>query len=224
MPVLRAGYRSLAAVLCCLVLGTTCPGLWAQAPNASRKLVISILSGEGALNDVRQRTAREPIVQVEDENHKPVAGAAVVFLLPNSGPGGTFAGGAQSFSTMTDAAGRAAAQGLRPNNIAGSYNIHVTVHYQGSTAETSIHQQNVSAGQSSANQSSESEASTSAHVAHVLSLKAILIIVGAAAAAGTVAGIVATRGSNATVITPGTPSVGAPTGSVSIRIPLGSHH
>ncbi len=66
-----------------------------QAP-APAKLNIVIVEGEGAINNIRQRTAREPIVQVEDENHRPVAGAAVLFLLPENGPGGTFANGARS--------------------------------------------------------------------------------------------------------------------------------
>ena len=60
-----------------------------QAPApAPAKLNIVIVEGEGAINNIRQRTAREPIVQVEDENHRPVAGAAVLFLLPENGPGG----------------------------------------------------------------------------------------------------------------------------------------
>ena len=42
------------------------------------------------------------MVQVTDENRKPVAGAAVVFLLPNQGAGGTFANGARSLTTLTD--------------------------------------------------------------------------------------------------------------------------
>ena len=58
-----------------------------QAP-APAKLNIVIVEGEGAINNIRQRTAREPIVQVEDENRRPVAGAAVLFLLPEDGPGG----------------------------------------------------------------------------------------------------------------------------------------
>jgi len=33
------------------------------------KLFITLIDGEGALNDIRTRTAREPIVEVDDENH-----------------------------------------------------------------------------------------------------------------------------------------------------------
>jgi len=110
-----------AAMICILgqLIALGGPAAQAQAANSAPTLVISILDGEGALNDIRQRTAREPIIEVEDENHKPIAGAVVLFALPTSGPSGTFAAGAQTFSTVTDSAGRAVAHGLRPNSISG---------------------------------------------------------------------------------------------------------
>ena len=202
---------SLAAL--CLLFVAHCPVMRAQATNGAPALVITILEGEGALNDSRQRTAREPIIEVRDENHKPIAGAVVLFTLPGSGPGGSFAEGAQTFSTVTDSAGRAVAHGLRPNTVSGSYDIHVKVSFNDSTAETNIHQQNVS-GQSTATQ----------HVARGLSAKTIVILVVAAAAAGTVAGILATNGGgSSTVITAGTPTVGAPSAVGGIRISLHGH-
>ena len=61
-------------------------------------LQIVILDGEGALNNIQARTAREPIVQVQDHNHKPVAGASVLFAIHggSEGAAGTFANGATS--------------------------------------------------------------------------------------------------------------------------------
>jgi len=216
MKAMHAGCRTLMGAVFCLLAVPAGPTIWAQTASPAPKLVISILEGEGALNDIRQRTAREPIVQVEDENHKPIAGAAVVFLLPGTGPSGTFADGTQMFSTVTDAMGKAYAQGLRPNSTPGSYDIQVKVNYQGSTAQTTIHQRNVS-GQSS------SSSTETTHVAHALSMKSILIIAGTAVAAGTVAAIVATQGGSSTTITPGTPTVGAPTATVRLRFSLGRH-
>ena len=197
----------IVAIFCAVFLSK--PSLVrGQATNAAPALIITILDGEGALNDIRQRTAREPIVEVQDENHKPIAGAAVLFALPGSGPSGAFADGAQTFSTVTDSAGRAVAHGLRPNGISGSYNIHVQVSFNGSTVNTTIHQQNVS-GQSSVAQ----------HATHALSAKAIVLIVVAAAAAGTVAGVLATNGgSSSTVITPGPPTVGPPAAGIRIQL------
>jgi hypothetical protein len=176
--------------------------LAAQAP-APAKLNILIVEGDGAINNVRQRTAREAIVQVEDENHRPVAGAAVLFLLPGSGPSGTFAGGGRSLMATTDSKGQAVARGLRVNNVSGKFQISVEASYQGVTATTTITQANA--------------VITAAAVGGVSGkLIAILAAVGGAAAVGAV---VATRGSGTsatappatvTTLTPGTPTVGRP--------------
>ena len=91
--------RSLCFLLAgCLALPLP-PALSAQEP--AHKLNLLIVEGDGAINNIRQRTAREPIVQVEDENHRPVAGAAVLFLLPSRGAGGTFADGSHSLTVVS---------------------------------------------------------------------------------------------------------------------------
>ena len=44
--------------------------LWIPATaQVAPMLNLVVLEGEGATNNIRQRTAREPIVQVQDENH-----------------------------------------------------------------------------------------------------------------------------------------------------------
>lgn len=171
----------------------------AGAQQAQPKLNIVILEGEGAINNVRQRLAREPIVQVQDENNRPVSGALVTFLLPESGPGGTFPGGARSLTVTTDAQGRAVAKGLRTNDAPGKFQIQVTATYAGATATATITQSNI-LGAAAAGISGK--------------LLAILAIAGGAVAAGVVA---ATRGGNGgpapsppIVISPGPPSVGPP--------------
>lgn len=219
-------YRALIVALVSVV--PVCAGrdLQAQVQTqaAAPQLIITILDGEGALNDIRQRTAREPIVEVQDQNHKPISEAAVLFLLPSSGPSGTFAGGNLSFATQTDALGHAVAQGLRPNNVSGSYDIRVQVSYQGKTAEIKIHQTNVSgASSSSSNSASVGGSSPMAHATKGISLKVVLISVGVAAAAGITAGILATRGGNATVITAGTPTLGPPAATFQLHIPFHRH-
>ncbi len=170
------------------------------------KINLVIVEGEGAINNVRQRTARAPIVQVEDENHKPIAGAAVVFTLPSQGAGGTFAGGAQTLTITTDAQGRAVARGFRPNSTTGNYQIRVSTAFNGQTASTVISQSNVLAGGAAATAGAG------------ISAKLIAVIaVGAAAVAGGV--VAATRGGGtpastvpaATVtISPGSGTVGPP--------------
>ncbi len=179
------------------------PALRAQEA-AGPKLKVIILEGEGAINNIHQRTAREPIIQVQDENNRPVAGALVLFTLPENGAGGTFASGSKTYMTTTDAQGKAVAHGLKPNKTEGSYQIALTVTYQSLKATAVISQSNV--------------AGVAAAAAGGVSGKliAILAIAGAAAAGGIIA---ATRGGSSTPSTPppppptlsaGTPTVGPP--------------
>ena len=183
-----------------LLLGA---GLMAQAP----VLNIVVVEGEGAINNIRQRTAREPIVEVQDENHRPVAGAAVVFSLPTQGAGGQFAGGAHSLTVITDAQGRAVARGLQPNGIKGQFQIHVNASINGRTGSTNITQTNAVGGGAGAGASGGMSGK----------LIAILAVVGAAAVAGGVYAATHSGGGNntstitsPTTITPGTGTVGAP--------------
>ena len=113
-----------------------------QATPPADTLKVEILDGEGALNNIKLRTAREPIVQVTDENHKPVAGAAVLFALPNDGPGGTFLDGSRTITVTTDENGRAVARGLRPNSHTGQFEIRVTANFQGQIGHALVHQTN----------------------------------------------------------------------------------
>jgi len=203
-PVLR---RLLVVVLSIAVAS---PPLWARAQQqaAPKKLKIVILEGEGAINNIRQRTAREPIVQVVDENNRPVAGATVMFLLPESGPGGTFPNGARSLVVTTDSQGKAVAKGFRANAETGKFQIQVEATYRDLVAQTTINQANAVL-----------TAGAAAGAAGGISGKviAILAIAGAAVAGGVIA---ATSGGNGgggttppvqrTIITPGTPSVQPP--------------
>ena len=75
-----------SAFMSCLLLTNLAAARPVDQPQDAPKLIINIVEGEGALNNIKQRVNREPIVQVEDENHKPIAGAAVVFFLPTSPP------------------------------------------------------------------------------------------------------------------------------------------
>ncbi|HWB95913.1 MAG TPA: hypothetical protein VG672_04405 [Bryobacteraceae bacterium] len=176
---------------------------WAQNAEAPHQLNLVIVESEGAINNIRQRTSREAIIQVEDENHKPVAGAAVTFLLPTDGPGGTF-NGSRSLTVMTDSQGRAVARGFQPNNAVGKFQIQVKASFQGLTGSTVINQSNVLPA-----------AAAAAGGIGVGKILAIIAIAGAAAAGGAVAATRGGGGNNtparpAAVITAGTAVVGAP--------------
>ncbi len=185
-----------------------CPDLVRAAPalaqvSAPAKLNIVIVEGDGAINNVRQRLARETIVQVEDENRRPVAGAAVIFLLPENGASGLWANGTRTLQVMTDSQGRAVAKGMRPNDVSGKFQIQVEATYQGVSATNTVTQVNaVITGAAAGGGGGLSTGK----------LIAILAIAGGAAAGGIIA---ATRAGGTSTpasvtITPGAPTVGAP--------------
>jgi hypothetical protein len=165
----------------------------AQAP--PQTLNITIVEGEGAVNNIKGRVNREPVIQVEDENHRPVAGAAVVFFLPNQGPGGVFRNGTKTLAVTTDVQGRATAAGIQRNDISGQMQIRVTASFAGQTASAVITQTNLAGGRAGL--------STTAKV-----------LIGVGLAGGAVAGAVAaTRGgggSSSTTAPPITITAGAP--------------
>jgi hypothetical protein len=112
------------------------------AQDSSSQLRIVVLEGEGAINNISQRRARNPVVQVLDQNNMPVSGAVVTFLLPETGPGGEFSGGVQSLAIVTDSKGQAMGRGLVPNRSAGQFQIRVVASYQGQTNNAAINQTN----------------------------------------------------------------------------------
>lgn len=167
------------------------------------ELRIVIVEGDGTINNIRQRVNVEPVIEVRDQNNKLVEGAAVVFFLPAQGPGGTFSNGTKTLTTSTDRMGRAAARGIRPNNQTGRFDIRVTASHEGATASATITQTNISG-------------STPGGGGMGVGTKAwiILAICGAAVAGAVLAathkGSSSSSGPPPIVITPGTPTVGAP--------------
>ena len=87
---------------------------------------IVAVQGEGAINNIRAKTATQPVVEVRDDQDKPIPGAEVVFQLPAAGPGGVFNGWMRNQTARTNEQGQAAASGLAPNDEEGRFNIKVT--------------------------------------------------------------------------------------------------
>src|SRR3979490_2644668 len=102
-----------------MVLRWILPGLMVWRALAAGSLQVVVIEGEGAINDIDIRRAREPMIRVETASGSPVSGATVHFVVPTQGPGGTFADGSSTLTTMTGQDGRAVAWGLRPNKTAG---------------------------------------------------------------------------------------------------------
>lgn len=183
--------QSLAVVLCAVL-----------ARSADTVPRIEVVEGNGAINNIRLHRAKDPVVRVVDQDGRPIPNVAVTFVLPDKGPGGTFADGHNSSTVITGANGQAVGRGLRPNGAAGQFQIRVSASYQGRAATASITQTNAEPAQGGS------------------SSKTLLIValIGGAAAAG--AGIALGKGKGSSspsppagsgaVITPGSPSFGPP--------------
>ncbi len=190
----------ITSVMLCAVLAVPVQTTRAAQADSPTELNIVIVDGEGAVNNLRQRVVREPIVRVEDQNHKPVAGAAVSFLLPGNGAGGTFANGSRLLTVTTDANGQAAARGIKANNLSGKYKIQVTASAGTVTATAVISQLNAAA-----------IAGAAGGMALSTKIIIVLAVAGAAAAGGGV--YAATHGGSSTTATslsPGSSTVVAP--------------
>src|ERR1051326_3231269 len=88
--------------------------------------VVRVVEGDRAINSIKLRRGHDPVVQVVDATGEPVAGTAVTFLLPASGPSATFGDAGLSLTVQTDRRGMAAARGLKPNRLEGQFRIRVT--------------------------------------------------------------------------------------------------
>lgn len=197
-PLISSTLWRTANVLLCALLAAPPQTVRAEQAEPPTQLNIVIVEGEGAVNNLRQRVVREPIVRVEDQNHKPVAGAVVSFLLPGNGAGGTFANGAKLLTVTSDGNGQAVAKGLKANNLSGKYEIRVTASVGTLTAAVTIAQANAAAA--------------AAVAGGVVSTKLIVVlaIAGAAAASGLAVGLTRGGGKTATSLSPGSATVGVP--------------
>jgi hypothetical protein len=195
----------IASMLCLTLLSVSARPVLGQSPPLPQKLQIVVLDDGDPLV---QRPAREPMVEVVDENNRPVAGAIVIFTV--AGGSGEFLYGASSLTVATNQQGLARAAGFRPNPQNGEFVLQVLAKLQELRAETTIRQTMVSASAPAA----EDLAPQPARHGH-----SKWILFGGAVAVGAVAAALAGRGSSspaapakptAVTITPGTGTVGAP--------------
>jgi hypothetical protein len=91
-----------------------------------QSLKVIVLQGQHSVNDASRHIGIEPVVEVRDDNDRPVNGASVTFRLPPSGPGGMFDGKSYARTVRTNAQGQAGAAGFVPNSQRGPFDIHVT--------------------------------------------------------------------------------------------------
>jgi hypothetical protein len=161
-----------------------------QGSGGDLKLVV--VQGEGALNNIRTRSAAPLIVEVRDASDKPVAGAEVVFQLPPAGPGGVFNGWMRNQTARSSAEGRAETNGFTPNDEPGRFNIKVTATSGAKSVSAIIAQTNTTNGSGTGSQAKSKS-----------KMWKIVLIVGAAGLAGGI--VAATRGGSSTPPTPPVP-------------------
>ena len=172
----------------------------ASLPLPTGVLKIYVLEGQNQIHDIRDRVLAMVVVEVRDENDRPLEGTEVTFDLPAVGPGGAFAGQQFRFSTTTNVMGQAAAT-FSPNTETGRFNIRVRAAQGNRTGDAVI-------SQSNARHAGVAEPKTGGL------LKFAWWKIGLVAAVGATIGvIVATRGGGSApspTLFPGTPTFGPP--------------
>jgi hypothetical protein len=113
-----------------------------QIAGSEGSIRVEVVEGDGAINSIRLHRAHDAVIKVTDARGEPLPGATVTFMLPVSGPSAAFPDGGQSATVQTDDHGAAAARGLRPNAIAGQFQIRAKASLLGSTAEAIVVQTN----------------------------------------------------------------------------------
>jgi hypothetical protein len=107
---------------------------------------ITVIEGEGAINNIHQPVNRAATVIVEDENKTPLAGVAVTFFLPNDGPSGLFPNGSRVLTVFTDEKGIAQSRPIHFNPLVGIMPIRVSASLFSQSVNATITQTNVGTG------------------------------------------------------------------------------
>jgi hypothetical protein len=177
-----------------------------------QNLRIIPLAGAGEMNDLARRVMASLVVEVLDQNDRPIEGAEVVFRFPIKGPSATFANDRPARTVRSDAQGQAAALNWTANSETGTFQVHVTASYANQVGETDITMSNVATITDAMRKKKEQKP-------HFWSSKKFKIGVVVAAAAITVGVVLATRGSSSSTTS------APPTVTISVGPPVlgGSH-
>ncbi len=170
-----------------------------------QSLKILVLAGSGEMNDLERRVMAPLVVQVLDQNERPLEGAEVVFRFPLNGASATFPGGKNSITVRTSGTGQAPALNWMANGQVGTFEVHVNATYGNQVGETTLSMENVTRI-TVAPKKGKRESLWSHRWFK------IAVIGGAAAAIG-IGVYLATRGGksgSSVTINPGSPTVGAP--------------
>ena len=128
--------------------------LFAQIPPAAAKatpsratladlLRVIVLQGQDATHEAARGLAALTVVEVRDENDKPVEGAAVTFRIPQDAQAGSFAGGKLSYTGRTNSQGQVGMTGFIPSQQPGNLDITVTAVFGNLMGQAKLSQRTV---------------------------------------------------------------------------------
>ena len=202
----------LAQVLVGLLLfselsGAQAPATDSQSPALPvvQNLKVTALAGDQGLNDLERRVMTPLVVQVLDQDARPIEGAQVVFRFPLKGASAVFPNQQTSQTVRTNADGQAAAAGWIANGVVGTFQVQISASRGNEFGAATISMTNVT--RIVGNEQTKKKSWWSSKWSK------IAVIAGAA---GIVTGVVlATRGgggSSGTTVTatPGSPTIGGP--------------
>jgi hypothetical protein len=161
------------------------------------------------MNDLERRVMAPLVVQVLDQNDRPMEGAQVVFRFPVSGPSATFPGGKTSVSVRTNQTGQAPAVNWMANSETGGFQVHINASYGNQVGETTVLMTNVTRIAESARLTSgvKRESLWSHRWFKVAVIGGAAVAVGLGVYFGTRGG---SKSGSTVTITTGPPTVGAP--------------
>lgn len=184
---------------------------------ATGRLTLDVREGGSLAHAPGTPAGATVAVRVTDERGQPVQGAVVVFQLPMSGAGATFPDDTRFSTVFSAESGIARSPELRPNSIAGEFDIVVTASFRDAESATVTLKHSIEGTARNAGPAGRSKGGGGGKIIAI-----IAVIGGAAAGAalglsgggggGTPApgGPPINPGSPPTGITPGSPTIGAP--------------
>jgi hypothetical protein len=169
---------------------------------------ITVVEGEGAINNIHQIVNRAATVIIEDENKTPISGVAVTFFLPNDGPSGLFPNGSRVLTVFSDEKGIAMSRPIRFNNLVGIMPIRVSASLFSQSVSATITETNVASGQAIRSYVSPVTRNQEPHGGGIHISKKVWITVAVVGAAGAAGAYFLTRSSPPTATIGAAPTVG----------------
>jgi hypothetical protein len=176
----------------------------ANAPPLAGGLKIAVLEGQNGVNNIRMPMSVDLVVEVRDENDRPVEGATVNFQMPLMGPSGGFEGGVRNKETASNVQGQAAVS-YTPNEELGRFTVQVKAMQGGRTGMTTIMQQNANTSEAS-----QTKGWFSRHKKIVIATAVVAVGVGLAVGLTRGGSKSGSSGGSGLTISPGVPTVAGP--------------